>query len=201
MKRRELSFYVGLLVSFLTMFLVFKGSAEAAYDLMKYYPLKDGVTWNYLQVYSGGGANYEVYCRGGVETINGVVTKKFWQFDSGDLDDGGVSYEAIAWNSGYLKLYKGWSSGDGHYYLCNPPLRLCPRFMSIGQTHTHSTTCTRYDSEGNSLGSGPVSQTIKLEGIETVRITTGAFTGCLKFSETICEGAVCEPTTTSTLST
>ena len=199
MKKRELGFYAGLIISIVAMLLVFQGSAEAAYDGMKYYPLKDGVTWNYLQTYSGGGANYEIYCLGGTETINGVACKKYWQFDSGELNDKGVTYECVAWNADYLKLYKGWRSSDSHYFICNPALKIAPRYMSIGQTHTHSTSCTEYDSDGNPLGTGPISRTIKLEGIENKQIITGTYTGCLKFSETMCEGADCEPTSTTWL--
>jgi hypothetical protein len=67
--------------------------------------------------------------------------------------------------------------------------------MSIGQTHTHSTTCTEYDSEGNALITETVTKTIKLEGVETVKITTGAFTACLKFTDTVCDPD-CGPKTT-----
>jgi hypothetical protein len=161
MKRTGLIYYVCLLISILAMFLVFKGSAEAVYDFMKYYPLKEGVTWNYWQVYlpiEEYKMNYEVFSVGGTETIKGATCKKYWEFDSGELGNEpnhrGYCYACQAWTSNGLMLYKGLCQDGvgGYYFVCDPPLKLSPRWVSIGQTHTHSTNCTQYDPGGNVMG-------------------------------------------------
>jgi len=202
MKRIGLNFYAGLII--LISVMLFKGSA-GAYDLMKYYPLKEGITWNYLQEYSDGGKNYEIFCVGGTETINGAACKKYWEFDSGELsnepNDRDYRYECQAWTSKGLMLYKVFNhDGEGSYYfVCDPALKLFPRSMSIGQIHTHSTNCTKYDPGGNVMGTSTLSRTITLEAVENKQIITGTYTGCLRVSETFCEGADCDPTTTSWL--
>src|SRR3972149_1969212 len=117
MKRIGLNFYAGLII--LISVMLFKGSA-GAYDLMKYYPLKEGITWNYLQEYSDGGKNYEIFCVGGTETINGAACKKYWEFDSGELsnepNDRDYRYECQAWTSKGLMLYKVFNhDGEGSY--------------------------------------------------------------------------------------
>jgi hypothetical protein len=40
------------------------------YFLKDYFPLAEGITWNYLQTYSDGHKDYEVHCVGGTQLIN-----------------------------------------------------------------------------------------------------------------------------------
>ncbi|MBN2592756.1 MAG: hypothetical protein JXA81_04550, partial [Sedimentisphaerales bacterium] len=90
------------------------------YYFKDYVPLKEGITWNYLQTYADGHKNFEVFCIGGTEQINDTVTHKRWQFDSGELYDHDYSYESLAWTQEGLKLYKIVYS-NGSYSICDPP--------------------------------------------------------------------------------
>jgi hypothetical protein len=149
--------------------------------LKDYLPLREGSTWNYLQTYSDGSKDYEISCVGGTEVINGTVTNKYWEFDSGELQDYEYAYNCMAWTAEGLKQYKSVaSSGESATY--SPPGIWVPYMMRIGDTFTHTTTRTEYNSSGQVVGTAPSTMTITLTAEEDVTGRLGTFTNCLKFS-------------------
>jgi len=154
------------------------------YSLNKYLPSDEGMTWNYLQTYPGGGQNYEVFCYGGTETVDGEQTIKHWEFDSGELDYGLIyAYDCKAWTREGLMIYKGVNS-DGTYYKYNPPFLNLPRSIRIGDTYTTNTTRTDYDAGGTPTGSASFSRILTLEAEEDINVHAGNFSGCLRLSGT-----------------
>jgi hypothetical protein len=153
------------------------------YFLKDYCLLDDGITWNYLQTYSDGHRDYEVFCIGGSEPINGAVAYKRWQFDSGELEWYDYSYESLAWTQEGLKLYKVVCS-DGSYLTCDPPAILLPASLRVGETFRHSSEITEYDSPGHVVDRRPYSIELTLEGVENVEVLAGSFARCLKLSGT-----------------
>jgi hypothetical protein len=151
------------------------------YFLKDYFPLAEGITWNYLQTYADGHKNYEVFCIGGIEQINDAMTHKRWQFDSGELYDHDYSYESLAWTKEGLNLYKIVYS-DGSYSICDPPAIEAPVSIRIGETFKHSCTMTEYDAAGNLISSWPYGRELTLEGIENIEVLAGSFAQCLKLS-------------------
>ena len=182
MNWRRLNLYVGLITLILTVILIFEGSAEAKrYNLRKYLPLRQGITWNYLQVYSDGSKNYEFFCIGGTEEVDGIVTRKEWEFDSGELEYYDYSYDCMAWTRQGLKIYKSVCS-DGSYIMRTPPAICFPPFMRLGDTFEHTSTCTEYDPDGNVMDTWPWIIQLTLEGEEDITVKAGTFLRCLKFS-------------------
>jgi hypothetical protein len=154
------------------------------YSLNKYLPSDEGITWNYLQTYAGGGQNYEVQCFGGTETVGGEQTIKHWEFDSGELDYGLIyAYDCMAWTREGLMIYKGVNS-DGSYYIYNPPWLYLPRSIRMGETYTTNTIRTDYDTGGTPTGSVPFSMTLTLEAEEDMQVLAGNFSDCLRLSGT-----------------
>lgn len=153
------------------------------YFLKEYLPLEEGITWNYLQTYADGHRDYEVFCIGGTEPVNGVLTHKQWEFDSGELAYCDYWYDCTAWTEVGLKTYKGVCS-DGSYITCDPPLIQYPTSIRIGETFTNSCTITEHDAAGNVVGSWPYSRELTLEAAENVEVLASNFARCLKFSGT-----------------
>jgi hypothetical protein len=151
------------------------------YFFKDYFPLTEGITWNYLQSYADGHKNYEVFCIGGTEQINDTIMHKRWQFDSGELYDHDYSYKSLSWTKEGLKLYKIVYS-DGPYSICDPPLIQAPVSIRIGETVKNTCTMTEYDAAGNIIGSWPYGRELMLDGIEDVKVLAGSFAQCLKFS-------------------
>ena len=178
---KRVNFYVGLTILILAIILVFNGSAEAQdYNLKRYSPLKEGITWNYLQIYNDGSKNYEVLCIGGTEQVNGIVTIKEWGFDSGEIEYYDYIYECKAWTGQGLTTYKSVRS-DGSYVNYDPPLTI-PHFASLGDTFEQNSTCTEYDPDGNVVSIWSYISQITLEAEEDVTVRAGHFSGCLKIS-------------------
>jgi hypothetical protein len=155
------------------------------YILGQYYPLSEGITWNYLQTYAGGNKNYEVYCVGGTEVVNNETAKRLWGFDSGNFEEGepDYSYECMAWTKEGLKKYKRICS-DGSYRIYDPPMIKFPHRIQAGETFSNTTNIIKYDDDGNRVESSTLNLKITLEGEEDVEILAGNFTKCLKFSGT-----------------
>ena len=151
------------------------------YYFKDYVPLKEGITWTYLQTYADGHKNFEVFCIGGTEQINDTVTHKRWQFDSGELYDHDYSYESLAWTQEGLKLYKIVYS-NGSYSICDPPAIQAPVSIRIGETFKNSCTMTEYDAAGNIISSRPYGRELTLDGVEDIEVLAGSFTQCLKLS-------------------
>ena len=159
-----------------------KSGGSYKYRLEKYYPLAEGITWNYLQSYQDGHKDYEIFCIGGTEIINDETTNKQWEFDSGELAyTSDIFYTCLAWTEEGLKVYK-WVCSDGSYTLYNPPSIRLPKWMQVGETFSHTTTTTEYDTGGNPVESSTLNMEITLEGIEDVEVYAGIFKGCLKLS-------------------
>ena len=159
---------------------VSKGGGQRRYFLEKYFPMEEGITWNYLQTYADGHTNYEVFCVGGTEAVDGGVADKKWEFDSGESTYG---YNCMAWTKEGLMLYNGVSS-DGSYSTFEPPAMILPRLIRVGETFEHTGTRTEYDAGGGIVGTWPFSMELTLDGEEDVEVLAGRFTGCLKFSGT-----------------
>lgn len=160
---------------------------ETQIVLQEYYPLEEGITWNYLQTYADGHKNFEAFCLGGTEEVNGGIANKMWEFDSGELVYYDYHYKCIAWTTEGLKQYKDVTS-DGSYTIYDPPSIQLPRLIRIGETFEHTCTVTEFDDDGNVVGSWPYSIELMLEGREDVKVPAGRFAACLKFSGTIAEG-------------
>lgn len=156
---------------------------EATIALEEYFPLAEGVTWNYLQTYRDGRRDYEIYCIGSTEAVNGEAANKRLQFDSGDLEEHDYSYDCMAWTEEGLKMYKRVHS-DGSYTTYDPAMIQLPRVIRIGETFKHTSNRTEYDAGGNVTHSGPYVIELTLEGEEDVEVLAGSFNGCLKFSGT-----------------
>jgi hypothetical protein len=169
-----------------TMTFIFTGSAAAQkYDLKPYSPLKKGITWNYLQTYIDGSKDYEVACVGGTETVRGKVTKKMWEFDSGELEDHDYSYDCKAWTTKGLKLYKSVTS-TGSYIIYDPPAVILPATMRVGGTFQFTSTRTSYDPSGIVKHTGPYTIELTLMGKEVITVRSGRY-NCLKFSGSVLE--------------
>jgi hypothetical protein len=182
MNWRRLNVYVGLITLILAVILILEGSAQARwYNLTKYFPLREGITWNYLQVYSDGSKNYEVFCIGGTEVVHGEKTRKHWQFDSGELEYYDYDHRCRAWTIQGLKYYKH-VYGDDYYVMFDPPAIQFPRRMRLGDTFEHTGTWTYYDPDGNVVDTGPYTLEHTLEAEEDITVIAGSFTQCLKFS-------------------
>lgn len=162
-----------------------KAGGTSIYPLRPYYPLAEGITWNYLQTYAGGSKNYEVYCIGGTEVVNGESTDKQWNFDSGNFEEGEPDYDysCLAWTKEGLKEYKRVCS-DGSYDTYDPPRIQLPHLIHVGETFSHTTTITEYDAGGNPTGSETLSMELTLVAEEDVEVLAGSFARCLKFSGT-----------------
>jgi hypothetical protein len=159
-----------------------KPGGSYKYLLEQYYPLAEGITWNYLQNYQDGRKDYEIFCVGGTEKINGETTNRQWEFDSGELAYASdIFYTCFAWTKEGLRRYK-WACSDGSYTSYNPPLIQLPYRIQVGETFSHSTIATKYDTSGNPIDSWTRSMEITLEGQEDVEVYAGIFTGCLKLS-------------------
>lgn len=154
---------------------------EVTIALEEYFPLGEGITWNYLQTYQDGRRDYEIYCIGGAEAVNGGVANKRLQFDSGDLEEHDYSYDCMAWTEEGLKMYKRVHS-DGSYTTYDPAMIQLPPLIRIGETFKHTSKRTEYDADGNVTHSGPYVIELSLESEEDVEVLAGSFTGCLKFS-------------------
>jgi len=154
---------------------------EATIALQGYFPLTEGITWNYLQTYADGSKEYEVFCIGGTETVNSVVTNKQWEFDSGELEEYDYSYDCLAWTKEGLEMHKVFCS-DGSYAMYDPPVVLLPHLIRIGESFTYNSTRIDYGADGNVLGSSPYRIELTLQGEEDVEVPAGTFTGCLRFS-------------------
>jgi len=162
------------------------GGGPGKYSLVKYFPLAEGMTWTYLQTYTADGhKEYEVECVGGTETVDGEVTDKLWEFDSGELEYGVIyAYDCMAWTRDGLKLYKGVNS-DGSYYTYDPPVIYLPRSIRLGETYTtNPSTRTDYNASGGVIGSTPFSMTLTLETEEDIQVHAGNFADCLRLSGT-----------------
>lgn len=178
---RRVKFCVGLTAVILTMMFFLKESAEGGqYGLKKYLPLSEGITWNYLQQYQDGSKNYEVYCVGGTEEVEGQVTKKYWGFDSGSLEDFEIVYGCKAWTRDGLISYKTVYS-DGSYVICDPPMSI-PLHMGLGDTLENESVCREYDSNGNVVNTWNYIEELTLEAEEDITVMAGTFVGCLRFS-------------------
>jgi len=152
------------------------------YLLKQYYPLSEGKTWNYLQTYADGHKNYEVYCIGGTEKIDGKAADKLWDFDSGNFEEGepDYRYDCMAWTKDGLQEYMEVCS-DGSHATYDPPMIRLPHMIRVGTTFKHTSTRTEYDADGNKVGSWPCSIEITLEGEEDIEVLAGSFR-CLRFS-------------------
>ena len=159
-----------------------KPGGSYKYLLGQYYPLAEGITWNYLQTYAEGNKNYEVYCVGGTELVNNEAANRLWNFDSGNFEEGepDYSYECMAWTPEGLKVYKRICS-DGSYSTYDPPMIKLPRSIQVGETFSNTTTITEYDAGGNPVESSTLSMNITLEGQGDVEVLAGSFARCLKF--------------------
>ena len=167
------------LISVMTFILV--GSAAAQkHNLKAYFPLSKGITWNYLETPTVGVKGYAVHCIGGTERVNGKVTKKVWEFDSGELQFYDYSYECKAWTKKGLKLYKS-ATSDGSYALYDPPAIILPATIAVGNTFQHSSTRTDYDPSGIVEGTGSYTIELTLLGREAITVRSGRY-NCLKFS-------------------
>ena len=155
---------------------------EATIVLTQYLPLAEGITWNYLQTYADGRKNYEVFCVGGTEPVNGAVAHRLWEFDSGELEYADYWYECMAWTDEGLKTYKSVCS-DGSYLMFDPPA-MHPASIRIGETFKHTCMVTEHNADGRVVGSWPYSRELTLEGEEDVEVMAGSFAACLKFSGT-----------------
>ena len=174
------SIWILVTLIFVMMFIL-TGPADAQrYDLKPYSPLRKGITWNYLQTYNDGSKNYEVYCIGGTETVNGKVTKKIWEFDSGELAFYDHSYDCKAWTTEGLKLYKSATSA-GDYTIYDPPAVILPVTMRVGRTFQYTSTRTEYDPSGIVTSTGPFIIELTLMGKETITVRSGQY-NCLKLS-------------------
>lgn len=150
--------------------------------LGKYYPLDEGITWNYLQTYADGHKNYEINCVGGTEVIDNEAANKLWDFDSGNFEEGepDYSYECMAWTKEGLKVYKRiWS--DGSYTTYDPPMIQLPYLIRVGESFSNTTTITEYDAGGNPVEYSTLNTKITLESEEDVEVLAGGFARCLKF--------------------
>lgn len=182
MLRRRLILTLLLVAAVFSNVIITLGTAEAQqYKLSKYYPLKQGITWIYLQTYGDGAKNYETFCVGGTETFNGTVAQKRWEFDSGEVGYFDHDYNAQAWTKEGLKVFKG-AQSDGYYSLYSPPSIVFPAKMSLGETFRHSSIHTRYDPEGNVVNTEDFTIEVTFIGVEDVTVRAGRFTKCLKFS-------------------
>ena len=160
-----------------------KAGGSRKYFLGHYFPLAEGITWNYLQTYADGHKNYEINCVGGTEVIDNEAAKKLWDFDSGNFEEGepDYSYECMAWTKEGLKVYKRiWS--DGSYTAYDPPMIQLPYLIQVNETFSHTTIIKEYDAVGNLIESSTVSTNITLKGEEDIEAIAGSFAGCLKFS-------------------
>ncbi|MBN2593027.1 MAG: hypothetical protein JXA81_05935 [Sedimentisphaerales bacterium] len=164
---------------------VSKPGGSYKYLLAQYYPLDEGITWNYLQTYAEGNKNYEIYCIGGTEAVGNEAADRLWNFDSGNFEEGepDYSYECMAWTPEGLKVYKRICS-DGSYSIYDPPMIKLPRSIQVGETLSNTTTITEYDADGNPIESSTLRMDITLEGQEDVEILAGSFAKCLMFSGT-----------------
>jgi hypothetical protein len=182
-RRGQYSIWV-LVIAIFAITVITYGTAEAQrYTLSEYYPLKQGITWIYLATYPDGHRDYETFCVGGTETIDGTVAKKRWEFDSGELEFYDHDYSARAWTGKGLKMFKTAQSA-GEYSLFTPPAITLPANMSIGQTFQHSSIRTSYDAVGNVTGTDDFIIEITLLGVEDITVRGRLFPKCLKFSET-----------------
>jgi len=151
------------------------------YFLKDYFPLTEGITWNYLQTYDDGHKNYEVHCIGGTQLIDDIITYKMWEFDSGGLNWYDYTYECIAWTKEGPVEYKSVSS-DGSYAVIDPPVILFPASIHIGETFKHSCEVTEYDKYDRVAATLPYSRELTLDGIEDIEVLAGKFNRCLRFS-------------------
>lgn len=145
-----------------------------------YFPLQQGDTWNYkvTQELEGGTEESEGYIKiDGTEIVNGVETKKRYEFLYPDYQDENY-YKCVAQNSEGFVWYKEVNIKDGPPgKFFNPPYVYLPLKMRTGQTFTSYWLDTRsIDPRGTTI----CSRTIELEGIETVTVPAGRFKGCLK---------------------
>jgi hypothetical protein len=151
--------------------------------LEDFFPLTEGITWNYLQTYQDGRRDYEIYCIGPLEAVNGGTASKRLQFDSGDLEEHDYSYDCMAWTEDGLKMYKRVHS-NGSYTTYVPAMMQLPRMIHIGETFKHTSNRTEYDTNGSVTHAGPYVIELTLEGEEDVEVLAGSFPGCLRFSGT-----------------
>ncbi|UCH70904.1 MAG: hypothetical protein JSV29_02715, partial [Candidatus Bathyarchaeota archaeon] len=133
--------------------MAFTTAEPGKYSLREYYPLAEGITWNYLQNYQDGRKDYEIFCVGGTETINDETINRQWEFDSGELAYASdIFYTCFAWTKEGLKVYK-WACSDGSYTSYNPPSIRLPNWIQFGENFSQTTTTTEYYTGGNPVNS------------------------------------------------
>ena len=142
-----------------------------------YFPLNQGDTWEYKVSSDDGEENQGRVKIDGTEIVNGVETKKRYEFLYPDYQDENY-YKCVAQNSEGFVWYKEVNIKDGPpAKFFNPPYVYLALKMRIGQTSTSYWLDTRsIDPRGTTI----CGRTIELEGIETVTVPAGRFKGCLK---------------------
>lgn len=153
------------------------------YFLKDYFPLTEGIVWNYLQTYADGHKNYEAHCIGGTQLINNIMTHKMWVFDNGELYWNDYAYGCIAWTKEGLTKYKSVRS-DGSYTIITPPATRFPASIRLGETFKHSSEITEYDKYDHITATWPYSIELTLERVEDIEVLAGSFARCLKLSGT-----------------
>ncbi len=163
--------------------IVDESDSSDRFFLKDYFPLAEGIVWNYLQTYADGHKDYEVHCIGGTQVINDIVIHKMWEFDSGELDWYDYAYECIAWTKEGLTEYKS-IRPDGSYNISDPPAIWFPASIRLGETFKHSCEITEYDRYDRIVATWPYSIELTLERVEDIEVLAGNFTQCLRFSGT-----------------
>lgn len=120
MNIRSFPFMLVLVTAVLGTLLIAPGEADAQqYKLSKYYPVKEGITWIYLEIEFGTSRGYGTYNFGGTEVWNGETTKKFWKFTSGEIEDYDYSYDNRLWKKEGLLIYREYEP-PGRTYVYDP---------------------------------------------------------------------------------
>jgi len=146
----------------------------STYKTAEYFPIAQGDTWTYKDE-KGEQFTHTV---SGTETINGVVATKgvkadwkgidYWLFTS---DDNGIFLYKE-----YYSEFSGWWSQSVYV----PPFQRLPGEVSIGKTYTLEDLTKYYtDSTAASLTAN-ISGEVTVMGIESITVTAGTFTNCLK---------------------
>ncbi|MCK4378251.1 MAG: hypothetical protein KAW01_02860 [Deltaproteobacteria bacterium] len=162
----------------LTLLFLHIGSLDSqAYDIQEYLPLNVGDVRLYLESWTENGqVKWELSREPITRAVDIGGTEVFIQGGlSGDC--GGEEYEALAWDSDGLKLYREVESLDGNESTLNfsPPALLAPKQLETGETKKWTVK------EGDEI----IALEMTLEAVESITVFPGTvlartFDNCLR---------------------
>ena len=162
--------WIGLII---LSFIHLGGLQAQAYDLQDYYPLQVGDVRLYIVNITEAGQPPRIFLErepiSRTENIGGAET-----FIIGELewDCWNEEYDAFAWDTDGLKMYREAECEDGQPEVINfdPPVLLTPRQFALGETKNRT---VQVDGEN-------ITAEQTLEAIEDVTVYAGTFNNCLR---------------------